>query len=267
MPPAPFPTLPRPLLFGHRGASAKAPENTLAAFELAVAAGADVIELDVHLSKDGVVVVHHDASVDRTTNGSGEVSSFTFSELRALDAGYRFANAAGEHGFRGRGCQIPRLTDVLAAFPGRGFNIEVKQAEPSMVRAVLDVLERAGSADVVLAAADDGIMRAIEAAEPGVPLGMSSAECWRFWWQATLGRTPREFAGRCLQVPPYHYGVLPVISRRVVKAAHDAGLEVHVWTINDPREATHWLSRGVDGVMSDDPDAIAGAVRSARRAA
>ncbi|HEY6726711.1 MAG TPA: glycerophosphodiester phosphodiesterase [Polyangiaceae bacterium] len=267
MPITPFPSLPRPLLFGHRGASAKAPENTLAAFERAVAAGADVLELDVHLSKDGVVVVHHDALVDRTTNGRGEVRGFAFAELRALDAGYRFADAAGEHGFRGRGCQIPRLADVLAAFPGRGFNIELKQAEPPMVRAVLDVLERAGNADVVLAAADDGIMRAIEAAKPGVPLGMSSAECWRFWWQTMLGRPPREFAGRCLQVPPYHYGVLPVLSRRVVRAAHDAGLEVHVWTINDPREAAHWLSRGVDGVMSDDPDAIAHAVLSARRAA
>lgn len=267
MPPAPFPSLPRPLLFGHRGASAKAPENTLAAFELAVAAGADVLELDVHLSRDGVVVVHHDASVDRTTNGNGDVKSFTFSELRALDAGYRFVDAAGGYGFRGRGCQIPRLADVLAAFPGRGFNIEVKQAEPPMVRAVLEVLERAGTSDVVLAAADDGIMRAIEAAEPGVALGMSSAECWRFWWQAMLGRTPREFAGRCLQVPPYHYGVLPVTSRRVVRAAHEAGLEVHVWTVNDARAAAHWLARGVDGVMSDDPGAIAHAVRSARRAA
>jgi len=267
MPSAPFPSLPRPLLFGHRGASAKAPENTLMAFERAVAVGVDVLELDVHLSKDGVVVVHHDAAVDRTTNGSGEVKSFTFSELRALDAGYRFVDAAGEHCFRGRGCQIPRLSDVLAAFPGRGFNIEVKQAEPVMVRAVLEVLERAGTSNVVLAAADDGIMRSIVAADPGVALGMSSAECWRFWWQAMLGRTPREFSGRCLQVPPYHYGVLPVTSRRVVKAAHDAGLEVHVWTINDPREAAHWLARGVDGVMSDDPDAIVNAVRSARRAA
>lgn len=267
MPPPPFPSLPRPLLFGHRGASAKAPENTLAAFELAVAAGADVLELDVHLSRDGVVVVHHDAWVDRTTNGSGEVRAFTFSELRALDAGYRFADAAGEHGFRGRGCQIPRLADVLAAFPGRGFNIELKQANPPMVRSVLEVLERAGTSDVVLAAADDGIMRAIEAAKPGVALGMSSAECWSFWWQAMLGRTPREFSGRCLQVPPYHYGVLPVTSRRVIRAAHEAGLEVHVWTVNDPREAAHWLARGVDGVMSDDPDAIAQAVRSARRAA
>lgn len=267
MPIAPFPSLPRPLLFGHRGASAKAPENTLAAFELAVAAGVDVLELDVHLSRDGVVVVHHDASVERTTNGSGEVRGFTYAELRALDAGYRYVDATGRHGYRGCGCQIPRLADVLAAFPGRGFNIELKQAEPPMVRAVLDVLDRAGNPEVVLAAADDGIMRAIEAAKLGVPLGMSSAECWRFWWQAMLGRTPREFAGRCLQVPPYHYGVLPVTSRRVVRAAHDAGLEVHVWTINDPHEATHWLERGVDGVMSDDPEAIAGAVRSARRAA
>ena len=142
MPPAPFPSLPRPLLFGHRGASAKAPENTLSAFERAVAAGVDVLELDVHLSKDGVVVVHHDARVDRTTNASGEVRGFAFSELRALDAGYRFVDAEGQHSFRGRGCQIPRLVDVLAAFPGRGFNIELKQADPPMVSAVLDLMKK-----------------------------------------------------------------------------------------------------------------------------
>lgn len=267
MPGAPFSSLPRPLLFGHRGASARAPENTLAAFELAVAAGVDVLELDVHLSRDGVVVVHHDAAVDRTTNGTGDVKNLEFSELCALDAGHRFLDLENEHSFRGRGCQIPRLCDVLEAFPQCGFNIELKQAEPSMVRAVLEVLARAGTSEVVLAAADHGIMQAIEASQPGVPLGMSSVECWRFWWQAMLGRAPREFRGRCLQVPPYHYGVLPVTSRRVVKAAHAEGLEVHVWTINDPHEASHWLSRGVDGIMSDDPAAIVHAVRSARRAA
>jgi glycerophosphoryl diester phosphodiesterase len=267
MPAAPFSSLPRPLLFGHRGASARAPENTLAAFELAVAAGVDVLELDVHLSRDGVVVVHHDAAVDRTTNGAGDVKNLEFSELCALDAGYRFLDRAAEHSYRGRGCRVPRLRDVLEAYPRCGFNIELKQAEPAMVREVLDVLHTAGTSEVVLAAADHGIMQAIEAAEPGVPLGMSSVECWRFWWQAMLGRTPRQFRGRSLQVPPYQYGVLPVTSRRVVNAAHEAGLEVHVWTINDPAEASHWLSRGVDGIMSDDPAAIVSAVQSRRRAA
>src|SRR5690606_6262340 len=133
----PFASLPRPLLFAHRGASAEAPENTLRAFELAAQAKVDVLEMDVHLSRDGVVVVHHDALLDRTTNGSGLLKLKDYDELRRLDAGYRFKGPDGGHAFRGGSCRIPRLAEVLEAFPSFGFNIEVKQAVPSMVRAVL----------------------------------------------------------------------------------------------------------------------------------
>lgn len=261
---APFPLLPRPLLFGHRGASAQAPENTRQAFDLAIRSGVDVLEMDVHLSRDGVVVVHHDATVDRTTNGTGKVRTLSCHELEALDAGYRFENAAGELEFRGRGCRIPRLAEVLEAFPNTALNIEVKQRHPSMVRAVLAELEHAGSDQVVLAAADDVIMAELEAARPGIPLGLSVAQCWRFWWRAMLGRAPTDYRGRSFQVPPYQYGVLPVTTERVLAAAHAVGIEVHVWTINSAAEARHWLARGVDGIMSDDPARVVDAVRAAR---
>ena len=117
---APFSTLPRPLLFGHRGASARAPENTLEAFELAVQAGVDVLEMDVHLSRDGVVVVHHDASVARTTNGVGAVRGFALAELQALDAGFRFRDASGGYAFRGAGCRIdPGRLNTKPGLAGR----------------------------------------------------------------------------------------------------------------------------------------------------
>src|SRR5512138_1136096 len=106
----------RPAVFAHRGGSALAPENTMAAFERGLALGADGIELDVHLSRDGVVVVHHDASVDRTTNCAGSVADLTADELARLDAGYRFQNVSGEYPFRGRGVGVPRLSDVLSRF-------------------------------------------------------------------------------------------------------------------------------------------------------
>jgi glycerophosphoryl diester phosphodiesterase len=264
MPAAPFSSLPRPLLFGHRGASAEAPENTLLAFELAVAAGVDVLEMDVHLSRDGVVVVHHDALLDRTTNGSGLLKSYDAAQLQQLDAGYHFRDAAGEHAYRGKPLRIPRLVEVLEAFPKVGFNIEVKQREPPMIEAVLAELSRAGPRETLLAAADAEIMRELEAARPGVPLGLSASQCWRVWWRSMLGQAPNEFGGRALQVPPRYLGVLPIVPPRVVRAAHAAGIEVHLWTIDHPDAVSHWLSQGIDGIMSDDPRRVVDVIRAAR---
>ena len=260
----PFASLPRPLLFAHRGASAEAPENTLRAFELAAQAQVDVLEMDVHLSRDGVVVVHHDASLERTTNGSGLLAYKDYDELRRLDAGYRFKGPDGGHAFRGGSCRIPRLAEVLEAFPHLGFNIELKQEAPSMVSTVLKELERYPPREVLLAAANGAIMRQLEAAEPGVPLGLSAPQCWRVWWRAQRGRATELYRGRALQVPPRYWGVLPVVSERVIRCAHRAGIEVHLWTINHAAEAERWLARGVDGLMSDDPRRVISAVRAAR---
>ncbi|MDA1185518.1 MAG: glycerophosphodiester phosphodiesterase family protein, partial [Acidobacteria bacterium] len=106
----------RPLVFAHRGGSALGPENTLAAFDLGMRAGADGLELDVHLSADGVPVVHHDATLDRTTSASGPVVAHTAADLARVDAGYRFAGR-GEFPFRGQGVGIPSLSDVLRKYP------------------------------------------------------------------------------------------------------------------------------------------------------
>ncbi len=254
-----FPGILRPLLFGHRGASLYAPENTWESFELAMCVGADVLETDVHMTRDGEVVVIHDETVDRTTNGHGRVRDLTYPELTALDAGWHFAPSPGDYRFRDRGVVVPRLADVLRQFGKAGFNIEVKQREPSMVRAVLDVLAAAGTTQVVLAAADDRIMAELELARPGVPLGLSAGQVMGVLRDAWLGRSLDRFAGRALQIPPRWRGV-PVASGRVLAAARAAGIETHLWTLNDPRQAERWLARGVDGVMSDDPSAVADVV-------
>ena len=256
--PAIFPGLLRPLLFGHRGASRHAPENTWEAFELALCLGADVLELDVHGTRDGEIVVMHDATVERTTNGHGRVCDLTYDELTNLDAGYRFTMGPGEYVFRGRGVIVPRLADVLAQFGRAAFNIEIKQHEPSMIRPLLAALERAGTSQVVLAAADDTIMAELEASRPGVPLGLSMGQVFTVVRDAWRGRLPRQFSGRALQIPPRHYG-FPVASGRVLAAARAAGIEVHLWTLNHPRQVARWLGQ-VDGIMSDDPGAMAGLV-------
>lgn len=259
MPPI-FPDLPRPLLFAHRGASRHAPENSLAAFELAVRSGADVLELDVHQSSDGEVVVIHDAKLERTTDGSGAVAAHSFAELNRLDAGCRFVSDSGAAVFAGKGIRIPRLAEVFAAFAGSdcAFNIEIKQREPSIIGATLDLLAQVGPARVVLAAADDVIMEELEAAQPAVPLGMSIGQCFAALRGAYIGGVPAHFAGRAMQIPPWAKGFIPVATGRLLRAARAAGVEVHLWTIDDPRQASRWLARGVDGIMSNDPGALAG---------
>ncbi len=249
-----FEGLHRPLLFAHRGASAHAPENTFEAFDLALCLGADVLEMDVHPTKDGQIVVIHDARLERTTDGSGWVREHSLAELQRLDAGYRF-KVGDDLRFRGRGTRLETLEATLTNFSRAAFNIELK--EPGMARGVLAALERAGVSRVVLTAGDDAIMRELEAARPGVPLGLSAGQCWSILRGSYVGGVPKGFAGRAMQVPP-RYGVVPVARPRLIQAVHAAGMELHLWVLNDPRAAQRWLERGVDGIMSDDPGALTG---------
>lgn len=252
-----FDALPRPLLFAHRGASAEAPENTLEAFERAIVHGADVLELDVHRTLDDEVVVFHDETVDRTTNGTGRVAARTLSELRALDAGWGFTDRSGAHPFRERGLKVPLLAEVLGAFSTAAFNVELKAADDRLLRLTLDVLKRVVPERVLLTGGQPEVMARLEAAETVYPLGMSRAGIREVLRRAWTGRRiPSVYRGRALQIPP-RLGRMPVATRPVIRAAQRSGLEVHVWTINDPAAARRWLRRGIDGLMSDDPGAMA----------
>jgi glycerophosphoryl diester phosphodiesterase len=261
-----FVGLPRPLLFAHRGASRHAPENTLEAFELGLRQGAEVLELDVHRTRDGELVVIHDATVERTTNGSGFVRDMTYAELARLDAGFKFLDRSGKAFFRGHGVVVPRLSEVLEAF-GRSaaFNIEIKQREPSIVGETLRLLDRLRPEHVLLTAGDDAIMQEIEAAQPSVPLGLSRGACRAVVKGARRGEDLSRFRGRALQIPP-RKGLLPIATAKVVAAARAAGIEVHLWTINDPRIAERLLALPITGLMSDDPGALVDPIRAARRA-
>ncbi|HJQ29825.1 MAG TPA: glycerophosphodiester phosphodiesterase family protein, partial [Rubrobacter sp.] len=135
-----------PVNLAHRGASALAPENTLEAFRMAVEAGAGGLELDVHLTRDGHVVVIHDETVERTTNGTGSVSGMNLAELRGFDAGYRFSPDGGRtRPYGGRGLRVPTLAEVLQEFPGVAVNIDMKAVRPGIEAAVLEVLREAGA--------------------------------------------------------------------------------------------------------------------------
>jgi glycerophosphoryl diester phosphodiesterase len=247
---------PRPRLFGHRGAAGVEPENTMRSFTRGLRDGAEYLEFDVHGSADDHVVVIHDETVDRTTNGTGAVKSLSLAELRRLDAGYRFAGPGGTFPARDAGERIPTLEEVLGTFSTVPVTIEVKEVEPPTISRIVDVVVASGAASrVILATAHDHVMRHLRPAATarGIPTNCAAAEVAEFVQRVSTdtldGYRP---PGAALQVPPDWKGI-PVITEATVAAAHAFGLEVHAWTINDAAEMERLLTLGVDGIMSDFP--------------
>ncbi len=157
----------KPRIIGHRGAAGEAPENTLVSFQRAVRDGAQFIELDVRGSRDGEVMVIHDATVKRTTNGSGAVSKQNLKDLEALDAGYRFSRDGGKsYPYRGQDIRIPTLKEIFDALPRTRFIVEIKQARPSIVKRVFEEVRRAGKEEAVLLATDWGWISMSRRASP-----------------------------------------------------------------------------------------------------
>jgi glycerophosphoryl diester phosphodiesterase len=253
-----------PVNLAHRGASARAPENTLEAFRLAVQSGAGGLELDVHLTRDGYLVVIHDPTLDRTTNSSGAVAGMTLDEMRETDAGYDFSPDGGDtHPYRGVGLRIPTLPEVLREFPGVVLNIDMKADLPGIEAAVLEVLREAGAEGRALVVSSRmGAVRRFRRVSGGhISTGASRLETGFFFLFAHL-RLERLLrpAYDALQVPLSHRG-LPIVTRRFIDAAHASNVRVDAWTINDRDEMRRLLGLGVDVIMTDRPEALADVLR------
>lgn len=262
----PFLSADGPLLFAHRGGATLFPENTLLAFRGALELGLTFIETDVHLTRDGVLVVHHDATVDRTTNGSGPIAGMTLAEVRALDAGYRFEDAEGGFPQRARGLTVPTLDEAFDLSTAARFNVELKTAGEAGVRALWNLIEARGIHDRILVAAEvHPTVRDFRRTAGGrVATSASRREALLFLAASRLsldGALPFPFDA--LQLPVRHLG-LQVIDRRLIQAAHRRGVQVHAWTIDDPNEMRALLDLGVDGLMSDRPDHLAQLARGTR---
>lgn len=247
----------RPLVYAHRGGAALRPENTVEAFDHGLALGADGLEFDVHFSRDGIVMVHHDETVERTTSGRGPLSSLTADELERLDAGYWFRgpNQSGpDFPFRGLGIGVPRLQNVLQRYRDARLIIELKLDEPELARRTIDELRAADALDrVALGAFGWRVLRAARAYEPRIPTGAAREETrwalYRSWIGWPLGRTRyREF-----QVPE-RSGSTTIVTPRFVAYAHRAGLPVKVWTVDDPDDMKRFLAWGADALITDRPD-------------
>ncbi len=265
----PFFALARPLVFGHRGASGERPENTLLSFERALAQGAQVIETDVHATRDGEVVILHDADVARTTNGRGDVAALSLAEVAQLDAGHRFTTGDGTTPFRGRGVRIPTLAEAFERFPGVPFNVELKRCEPALVRAVVELVRKHGREDITLLAAerDDTmalVRRELAERNVGAATGASVGDVLGFVRAAVERREPPR-GPMALQIPPEFSGQ-PLVTRELVAFAHAHDVQIHVWTINEPAEMRRLLALGADGLMSDFPGRLREVVDALRGA-
>ena len=243
----------RPLVFAHRGGCALGPENTLAAFDLGVAAGADGIELDVHLSADGVPVVHHDATLDRTTSGSGPLAARTAAELSRLDAGCRFS-AREAFPFRDQGVGIPPLAEVLRRYPDVRVIVEMKVDSREMGEAVARAVRRADAAGRVCAAGYGA--RSAAAARAALP-EMAASACHaevRLAVYRTWARCPARRAGYGGYQVPERNGATRIVSPRFIRYAHGAALKVQVWTVDEEADMRRLLAWGADGLISNRPD-------------
>lgn len=241
-------------VIAHRGGARLRPENTLLAFQHAVDLGADAIECDVHLSRDGEVVVIHDATVDRTTNAQGAVTGYSAAELERMDAAWAFRDLDGRTSFRQAGIGVPRLADVFEQLPGMPFVIEIKGDDPSVVPSVLETISRHGrDRPMVVGGFSDRVLRAVRQLAPGVVTSASSTEVRAAVRRAWVGLAPRATGCRVFQMP-FHYRGRQILRRRLARAVRRAALPVHAWVVDDPLDMRTLLEWGVTGLITDRPD-------------
>ena len=243
----------RPLVFAHRGGCAIGPENTLVAFDLGMQAGADGLELDVHLSSDGVPIVHHDATLDRTTSASGPLASRTAADLARIDAGWRFVGR-GDFPFRHQGIGIPSLGDVLRRYPDVPVIIEMKVDSREMGEAVAQDVRTAGAADrVCVASFGARSAAAARAALPEMACSASRPEA-RLAVYRSLARWPVRRPRYGGYLVPERASLLRIVSQRFIQHAHDTEVKVQVWTVDEEADMRRLLAWGVDGLISNRPD-------------
>ena len=235
--------LPRPVVFAHRGASAHAPENTIPSFELALTQGADAIELDAKLTSDGQIVVFHDATIDRTTEGTGRLAQKTLAELRSLDAGSFFSDQF-------RGTKIPTLEEVFEAVGKEIFiNVELTNyATPrdALVEKVCALVRKHGlEKSVIFSSFFASNLRQAQRFLPDVPRGLLALDGWMGAWARSFGFSFGNYAA----LHPY----LTDVNAQQVSRVHQLKRRIHVWTVNKPEDVARLNSWGVDGIFTDDP--------------
>ncbi len=249
-----------PWLVAHRGGSLLAPENTFAAFDRARELGADAIETDVRLTRDGAVVIFHDDDTARLLGAPGTIEGRTLDELRGLDAGGGFTPDGGaSFPFRGKGIAVPTLAEAFARYPEMRFNIDAKVDDPALARALVDV--------IVAARAEDRVCVGSFFDAQAERLGGLAPRCARYLPQqaATCHVLAARAGGGGESCPggydladlPHRLGEMVVVDAGVLDHFHRLGVPVHVWTVDEEAEMRALLALGADGIVTDRPDVLA----------
>jgi len=249
--------LPRPTLVAHRGGAKLAPENTLFAFKQARDLwGAHQLEMDVHLSSDGVPIVIHDPDVDRITNGHGSVRSLAAAELARLDAAWNFSLDGGQtFPYRGQGIGLATLDEVLRQVPLPAM-IDIKDDDEAARTATLATIRAAGAARrVCIGSAQDGVAAALAEAAPEIARFFPEGAARASLVAAITGRPIPDAPYDVLAIP-FADGGREVASSAFIAAAHAHGLAVQVWTVDEPEQMRALIQRNVDGIQTDRPDLL-----------
>jgi glycerophosphoryl diester phosphodiesterase len=251
-----------PRLYAHRGAAVELPENTLPAFRLALELGADAIETDAHLTRDGHVVLSHDPTGERMCRVRTAIADATLDEVRSWDPGAAFVPPKHGAGPARERSRIPTLEEALGELPGVEFNVDLKSRHPEMVARTIEVVNRAKAADrTLLASFDATTLREVRRLRYAGKTGLAQTEVLRLLALPSRLLAWFPLAGAAAQIPYRAYGI-ELASRAVVSKCHALGLEVHYWTVNDPALAVRLLDAGADAIMTDDPRRVGPVVKS-----
>lgn len=244
------------LLYGHRGAALERPENTACSFELALRLGANALETDVHLSRDGHVIIAHDEDGRRMADVPREIRDASLAELRTWDTGWGYRSARGDRPFVGQGIAPITLEELLELAPGVRLNIDIKADDTRLVDRTIDTLRAAGAEETALLASfHSEALRRVRARWPG-RTGMARNELARLIAMPAALVRLLGAPGNAAQVPVRYHG-LRFDTPAFIDKCHDVGMRVDYWTVNDPATARRLLDLGADGVMTDNPRALA----------
>ena len=249
---------PLPRVVAHRGDSINYPENTLPAFISAVKMDIDVVETDIHITKDGELVIWHDPTLEIYRNGSGRIESHTLAELKELDAGYTFTKDGGKtFPFRGKGVQICTLSEALEACPEQRFNIDLKSKDIKIVDAFIKTIREHNAQNRVCGASFHlSNLKELRKKAPDILTSITTLEVIPILLRQKLHILPKSFNRKIIfQIPRSQWGI-KVVTPDFVKQMHKRGAIVMVWTINDEASMRELFAMGVDSVMTDDPQLV-----------
>ena len=249
----------RPLVIAHQGGDGLWAGNTMYAFDKAVEIGADVLEMDAHITKDGEIILMHDESVDRTTDGTGLIEELTLAEIQQLDAAYKWTNDEGQtFPFRGQGIQVPTLNGLFEKYPDMRYLIEIKLTKNPIDKPFCNLIRAYNMQDkVIVASFHDDVMRMFRETCPEVATSASRTEVRNF---VLLGKVflsgfvvPRYQSIQPPYDPSESLGI-PIMTERFLREAHAKNIRVEPWTVNDPELMKQYIEWGVDGIITDRPD-------------